>query len=136
MRKLLIRSIFMISFMLLSVNCITANISYYVYDYTYDVNTKQIYDVFGWKRRLVVKFSEDGSKVYVKESKSEKDTHPYYFSGVINNYRVYRMPTQYRSDGVPYFPTISFTLDYRIMTEDMGDHTSFNTLNVYNRATE
>lgn len=136
MRKLLVRSMFMISFMLLSMNCIAASVSYYVYDYTYDVNTKQIYDVFGWKREIVVKFSDDGSKVYVKESKSEKDTHPYYFSGVINNYRVYQMPTQYRSDGVPYFPTISFTLDYRIMTEDLGDHTSFNTLNVYNRAAE
>lgn len=115
--------------MLLSSNSVAEEYMY-VYDYTYDVNTKQIYDIFGWKRKLVVKFSVDKSKVYVKEPKEKEFKSIYNYAGLRANYWVYQR-TDYRSDGMPYFPTIAFTRDYKTMSEDFGDHTAFNTLNMY-----
>ena len=131
MKKLLLKSMMISFIILLSASCFAEEYSY-VYNYTYDINTKQTYDIFGWKRKLIVKFSTDKSKAYVKEPKEKEFTSPYYYAGLKGNYFVYQR-TDYRSDGVPYFPTISFTRDYNTMSEDFGDHTAFNTLNVYIR---
>lgn len=130
MKKNLLKGGLIILALLLSANCF-AEEYLYEYDYTYDVNTQQISDIFGSKKKVVVVFSADKSMVYVKGPKEKELKSPYYYKGGRGNYFVYQR-TDYRSDGVPYFPTIAFSRDYKTMSDDFGDHTAFNTLDVYN----
>ena len=130
MKNLLLKSAMMAFALFLSVNCFAESPMLYVYDYTYDVRTKESYDVYGYKDQLIILFSDDNSRVYSKSPKSKEYGHPYYYIGRQNGWIVYQRK-DFRADGIPYYPTLAFSENYKVMTFDFGDHTAFNTRNYY-----
>ena len=102
----------------------------YVYDYTVDVPTQRVYDAYGYSNEVVILFSDDDSMVYMTSPNSRDYGHPYYYAGQQNGWIVYQR-RDFRSDGIPYYPTIAFSENFRIMTFDFGDHLSLNTRNYY-----
>lgn len=114
----------------LSICCFAEAPMLYVYDYSYDVSKDRSVDIYGWKKEVSVQFSDDNGEVYFKDKGSKSYSGPYFFVSRQNDQWVYQRK-EYRSDGVPYYPTLTFMDNFRTMTFDFGDHTAFITLDVY-----
>ncbi len=130
--KKLSQKIILIAFAsIVFISCYAEEPMCYVYDHTVDVPTQRVYDVFGYKRQKFIEFAPDLSKVYIVDKKTHTYSNPFFYMGVQGNWIVYQRK-DFRSDGIPYYPTFFFSKDFRTMLEDLGDHLSFNnTRDVY-----
>ena len=130
MKKLLQKCIMIALASFVFINCYAEEPMCYVYNHSVDVPTQRVYDVFGYKRKMYMEFSSDYSKVYIVDQKTHTRSNPYFYKGVQGGWMAYQRK-EFRGDGIPYYPTFFFSQDFRTMSEDLGDHLSFNTRNVY-----